>query len=541
MKRLRLILAALLTLALTVGMFAALGGDKAQAAEKAANGQDVSLTTESGLQLRFRTDAADSWAIVVGYVGKNPEVVIPAYIGQHRVYEIASRAFEGNKTIKSVELPYVLRNVSYYAFKDCTSLEKVTFGDYFKFIEEQNGKVAVTDSPTAFEPGVFDGCTALEEVVFPYGVEYFCRDKKEGMFEGAGVKKVTVCWTYYTSIGHMFKGADKLESVTIKRRDDGKYFRWVIIHTDLMINIPALKEINLYDCDEIILGNNSAFYTDKNGKFVETFAGCPNLKNINLYYDRTDETGRYIGFYDDSSNKIHYEPRINILSSAADGSEEKLGKTYTAVSSDPSVVKVTSDGKGNKFEILDAGKTVISQPKVPFTITVTVGGGASNKKNIADCKLTVPDKDLTVTGSEIVPYLYLQDGKTLLEEDKDYTVTVADNKEVGAAKITITGIGDYTGSITDTFSIIPTGTSLKKVKIGKKSSTVVINENKTADGYQIYYSSKKAKGYKKLYSGKDLKASVSSLKSGQYIKVRTYKKVGKTTYYSEWSAPVQVK
>ena len=27
----------------------------------------------------------------------------------------------------------------------------------------------------------------------------------------------------------------------------------------------------------------------------------------------------------------------------------------------------------------------------------------------------------------------------------------------------------------------------------------------------------------------------------QYIKVRTYKKVGKTTYYSEWSAPVQVK
>ncbi len=34
MKRLRLILAALLTLALTVGMFASLGGEKAQAATK---------------------------------------------------------------------------------------------------------------------------------------------------------------------------------------------------------------------------------------------------------------------------------------------------------------------------------------------------------------------------------------------------------------------------------------------------------------------------------------------------------------------------
>lgn len=54
-------------------------------------------------------------------------------------------------------------------------------------------------------------------------------------------------------------------------------------------------------------------------------------------------------------------------------------------------------------------------------------------------------------------------------------------------------------------------------------------------------SSKKSKNYQKLYSGTDLKAEVSGLKSGMYIKVRTYKKVGKTTYYSEWSAPVQVK
>ncbi len=417
MKRLRFILVALLTLVLAADMFNVFGGEKAQAAEKAANGRNVSVTLENGLQVLYWNDEIDSWADIVGYVGTSPEVVIPAYIGKHRVYRISHNAFEGNKTITSVEIPYALKDIEQYAFKDCTALKEVKFGDYYKFIEEQEGSVKKTSMPSYIWYGAFEGCTSLEEITFPYGIQTYSVVGK-GAFAGSGLKKATVCWTYYTDISDLFYGAEKLESLTIRERADGKYFSQVIIHTDNYRNMPALKEINLYDCDQIILGNNSYFYTDKNGKFVTTFENCPNLKNINMYFDRTDDTGRYVGFYDDRSNKVQYEPKINIISSASDGSEEKTNKTYTAVSSDPSVVKVTSDGKGNKFEILAAGKAVISQPKMPFTITFIVGGGASNKKNIADCKLTVPDKDLTVTGSEIVPYLYLQDGKTLLEEDR---------------------------------------------------------------------------------------------------------------------------
>ena len=47
MKRLRLIIAALLTLALTVGMFAALGGEKAQAASKTLGLSDPKITIDS--------------------------------------------------------------------------------------------------------------------------------------------------------------------------------------------------------------------------------------------------------------------------------------------------------------------------------------------------------------------------------------------------------------------------------------------------------------------------------------------------------------
>ena len=82
---------------------------------------------------------------------------------------------------------------------------------------------------------------------------------------------------------------------------------------------------------------------------------------------------------------------------------------------------------------------------------------------------------------------------------------------------------------------------LKKAVISGKTAKIEWNAFKGADGYQVYYSSKKSKGYKKLYSGKDISLSTKTVKSGTYIKIRTYKKIGKKTYYSAWSTPVQVK
>ena len=77
MKRIRLIIATLFTLVLAAGMLISLGGERTQASEKAANGRNVDMTTESGLQLSVGS-ADDSWATVVGYVGNgvpDPKVV----------------------------------------------------------------------------------------------------------------------------------------------------------------------------------------------------------------------------------------------------------------------------------------------------------------------------------------------------------------------------------------------------------------------------------------------------------------------------------
>lgn len=60
----------------------------------------------------------------------------------------------------------------------------------------------------------------------------------------------------------------------------------------------------------------------------------------------------------------------------------------------------------------------------------------------------------TYTGQEItVPTLQVADGRTLLDEGRDYEVAYANNREVGIASVTITGKGNYTGSVTEDFEI----------------------------------------------------------------------------------------
>lgn len=59
------------------------------------------------------------------------------------------------------------------------------------------------------------------------------------------------------------------------------------------------------------------------------------------------------------------------------------------------------------------------------------------------------------TGSTIDD-MVVRDGNRLLTEGKDYTVSYSNNKKVGTAKFTLTGIGSYKGSIyKGTFKIIP--------------------------------------------------------------------------------------
>jgi len=82
---------------------------------------------------------------------------------------------------------------------------------------------------------------------------------------------------------------------------------------------------------------------------------------------------------------------------------------------------------------------------VDFTIT---------SKLITDAAITTTSiADLVYTGQAQTPTLAVKDGTTVLTQATDYTLSYVDNINVGTATVIITGIGNYNGTKTVTFTI----------------------------------------------------------------------------------------
>lgn len=181
-----------------------------------------------------------------------------------------------------------------------------------------------------------------------------------------------------------------------------------------------------------------------------------------------------------------------------------------------------------------------------------------NYKPASEEKATVKSVSLSKTsykynGKAHKPSVVAKNNKGQKIAAGNYTVSYAKGcKNVGQYSVKVTFKGDYKGTYTKTFKIVPNGTKLSSVKAGKKSFTATWKKQKTqTSGYQISYSTDKkfAKSVKTSTISKNttVKKTVKSLKAKKtyYVKVRTYKtvKVGKKSVkiYSGWSAVKKVK
>jgi len=131
-------------------------------------------------------------------------------------------------------------------------------------------------------------------------------------------------------------------------------------------------------------------------------------------------------------------------------------------------------------------------------------------------------------------------GKTI--SSSNYTVTYASGrKNVGKYAVKITFKGNYSGTKTLYFHIKPKSTSVSSLTAGSKKFTVKWKKQATqTTGYQIQYStsSKFTKSKTVTVSKNSTTSKTISKLSGKkkyYVRVRTYKTVGKAKYYSAWS------
>ena len=131
----------------------------------------------------------------------------------------------------------------------------------------------------------------------------------------------------------------------------------------------------------------------------------------------------------------------------------------------------------------------------------------------------------------------------------DIKYSNAKSKKVGEYSVTITFKGNkYTGEKTLTYTIIPKGTSILKLKTGKKMFNVTWKKQTTeTTGYQIQYSTDKKfiKNNKKVNINKNKTTSklIKKLKGKKkyYVRIRTYKKINGKKIYSSWSKVKNIK
>ncbi len=231
--------------------------------------------------------------------------------------------------------------------------------------------------------------------------------------------------------------------------------------------------------------------------------------------------------------------------------------TYNGKVKTPSVTVKDSAGKTLKKNT-DYTVTYASGRKNAGTYKVTIKmiGKYSGTKTltfkIKPAKLSsfkLSDTSYTYNGKTKTPSVTVKNANgTKMTKNKHYTVTYSSGrKNVGTYEVTIKGKGNYTGTKTLTFKINPAKTKVSKLTTGKKKITVAITKKSTqVTGYQIQYSTSKkftnAKT-KTISSYKTTKYTLKSLSARKtyYVRVRTYKTVGKTKYYSGWSTYKYVK
>ncbi|MGN0458564.1 MAG: transglutaminase domain-containing protein [Eubacterium sp.] len=152
---------------------------------------------------------------------------------------------------------------------------------------------------------------------------------------------------------------------------------------------------------------------------------------------------------------------------------------------------------------------------------------------------------VTYTGKALKPTVKLYNSsKKLVNNFFISSKSYSNNTKVGLGKVTVkTKTGK---TVTKTFKINPVKTSVTSLSAGKKSFTVKWSKKTSqVSGYQIQYStSSKFTKPKTITISKNSTTSYTkkslSAKKKYYVRVRTYKTVGSTKYYSGWSSAKSV-
>ena len=374
------------------------------------------------------------------------------------VTSIGSSAFEST-AITSIKFPSKLETIGKSAFNDCKELEEINLPASLKSLDEKS----------------FQSCSKVESVVIPNGITEipfncfaYCTSLKKVVLPKSVSKIGLYAFTYCSSLSDINITSD------IKEILGGAFRRTAITSMVIPDGIKSINQYTFDGCSELTsvkipdsvteIDHDSFSNCTKLSDLVipegvtkiwgKAFYNCKSLKTLKIPAAVTTLSTKSVGYWYNEETRKDYIPDEFKMICSADSTAEEYAKKY-----------------GVKYEI--AGEPTV--------------------KNLSDCTAELSAAKFTFTGGEIKPSVTVKDGDTVLKEGTDYTVAYKNNAKVGTGSVVITGNGNYEGTVTKTFTILPK--SLKYCKVALKSSTLTYNGLAQKPAVQVKI------GDKAVYSG----------------------------------------
>lgn len=465
------------------------------------------------------------------------------------VKEIGIHAFDGCTALSAIDLPSSVRTIGNYAFQKCNGLttlvlpKGVTTIETFVFADCKNlTKVTIPQGVDSIGLRTFAGCKNLTEVNLLGSIPAVGADLFRGCW---GLKSIRIPDGFKTISSGMFTYCYNLQSVILPNSVTA-------IKDDAFLGCEALESINLPSgltaidagafsgckaLTSIVIPNSVNSIGDS------AFVDCTSLKTVRFQGDGF--TGSDSIF---SAPVTAYYPEGNATWTQA--IRDSFGSyvswaifcAHSPVTKAVKQATLTDDGCKAHYECSKCGEW--------FT-DVTCTEPVSQ----ADCTIpkvktaTLSTTEYTYTGGVKTPTVTVTDavGHKLVR-NTDYTVTYpSGRKYVGTYTVTVKGKGNYSFTKTVRFKILPPKAAISKLT-AKMKGFVAQWSRKTSqvDGYQIQFSLKSnfsSPKTKTITKNTTTSVTISSQLANRtyYVRIRTYKTVGKTKYYSAWSSTTKVR
>ena len=448
-----------------------------------------SYSTEAS-EAEFETEGTSDALTIKKYKGTSQVVDLTKLFSGSQVVAIGQDAFRNNTSVKEVILPDTVTSIGICAFQDCKNLTTIKgtgnvtqIGNYAFIRCEQLASFDSTNATTIGQE-VFRECKNLQKFVIAEGTTQIAA----GAFYASGLLEVTLPSTC-KEIGVNAFRETLLTEITIPDEclsiENGAFMDCnslvsVLISEQSKLEsigssfnkCTSLKSIVIPESCENI--GDSCFSNDDGLETIE-FRNPDTQLGVGVFYGQDDLTvyaepgavSTYMKTNFSDSSRYRYNRYTDTLTiKALPKTEYDYGESFSLdgleieadYTSDtaPAVEMVDlSACKISSFDEKKLGSQIITveygKAKTSFEVKVLY---QIAPKDITASDITMGEiKDEIYTGSAIEPEVLLLAGEQELQPEKDYTVTYENNVNIGAATVTVNGVGNYTGTITGQFEI----------------------------------------------------------------------------------------